>query len=128
MQLFENFLELSKEIYGPVSREALIGGDILMHALWQSKQCIKSERQAVAIYKISSQLNGATHPESIKIKNKLDCIRQKAYVLWQKESELPFLAVFPSVLAMVALIWCSALELSNASMGHIDSSHVEWIH
>jgi hypothetical protein len=72
MQLFEDFFELSKEIYGPVSWEALYSGQLLMHALLRSEQLIKSERQAVAMYKLSCQLHGATHPESITNKKVLD--------------------------------------------------------
>jgi hypothetical protein len=43
-----------------------------MHALLRSEQLIKSERQAVAMYKLSCQLHGATHPESITNKKVLD--------------------------------------------------------
>jgi hypothetical protein len=53
-------------------------------------------------------------PKLDRIGQKAYVLRQKAYVLWQKESALSVLAAFLLVLALVGLIWCSALELSKA--------------
>jgi hypothetical protein len=77
MQLFEDFLELTQQIYGPVSRQALFAGEMLEDALIRSKQFIKLERHVVAKYKTSCQLHGTTHPYSADIKSNLNYWTQR---------------------------------------------------
>ena len=85
IHIFKEYYELTKDEFGKVSGEALNASILLGSVLYKSEQFISHERQLNTSYQMSSQLHGATHPDTLEVKKNLDGIKQRTAALLSKE-------------------------------------------